>query len=176
VIRALRNSDADGLAALFSGPKFRAGTLRLPYQSVDSVRKFVEGRLTGDLSLIAEHEGRVVGTFMLSRFIGRRQHVADFWMGVADELDGQGIGTALLAEALSVTDRWLNIARLELTVYADNVRAIKLYEKFGFEIEGKLRMYAFRDGDFADALLMARIKDYGTSGKDAPTMTAGDSM
>ena len=44
------------------------------------------------------------------------------------------------------------------TVFADNLRAIRLYQRFGFEQEGVLRNYAFRAGAFADAHLMARLR------------------
>ena len=57
-----------------------------------------------------------------------------------------------------VIEKWLNLARIELTVFTDNEAAIALYRKFGFEIEGTLRKYAFRDGEFVDAYAMARIK------------------
>ncbi|HEX9390637.1 MAG TPA: GNAT family N-acetyltransferase [Usitatibacteraceae bacterium] len=43
-------------------------------------------------------------------------------------------------------------------MYVDNVAAIALYKKFGFEIEGTLRMYAFRNGEYVDAHSMARLK------------------
>ena len=35
---------------------------------------------------------------------------------------------------------------------------IALYEKFGYEIDGTHRRFAFRDGEYADAYSMARIK------------------
>jgi hypothetical protein len=38
-----------------------------------------------------------------------------------------------------------------------NAAAIALYEKFGFEMEGTHRRYAFRDGAYVDAYSMARI-------------------
>jgi putative acetyltransferase len=50
------------------------------------------------------------------------------------------------------------VTRTELTVLTDNQRAISLYREFGFEIEGTLRKYAFRNGEFVDAYVMARLK------------------
>jgi RimJ/RimL family protein N-acetyltransferase len=39
-----------------------------------------------------------------------------------------------------------------------NAIGIALYEKFGFEIEGTHRRYAFRDGEYVDAYSMARVR------------------
>jgi len=61
---------------------------------------------------------------------------------------------------LEVADNWMNLRRIELTVYADNEAAQRLYRKFGFEVEGRLRDYAVRDGVFADAMSMARLRAY----------------
>ena len=46
----------------------------------------------------------------------------------------------------------------ELIVRADNIGAIKLYERHGFELEGRLRDYMIVDGVAHDALAMARRK------------------
>ena len=58
---------------------------------------------------------------------------------------------------VDVADNWLNLRRLELTVYVDNEPAIRLYKKFGFEIEGTRRADAFRDGVYVDSYAMARL-------------------
>ena len=71
---------------------------------------------------------------------------------------GRGAGTALMAAAVEQADRWLGLTRLELFVWTDNMRAIALYERFGFEREGVMRRYAFRDGEYVDALGMARLR------------------
>ena len=55
-----------------------------------------------------------------------------------------------------IADDWLNLRRLELTVYADNSAAIALYESFGFTVEGRMANYAFRGGTYVEALAMAR--------------------
>ncbi|KPY42981.1 GCN5-related N-acetyltransferase [Pseudomonas savastanoi pv. nerii] len=99
----------------------------------------------------------VVGCAMLYRFQGRRQHVADFWMGVADGHHRQGIGDELLKELSATACRWMNVKRLELTVFVDNEPAIALYKKNGFVIEGTHRKFAYRDGEYIDAFSMAAV-------------------
>jgi putative acetyltransferase len=158
VIRAVRPSDAEGLAALINLPGFRFGTLRLPYSTLEDVRKFVESRPAGHVSLVALIGDGIVGSAGLDPFPGRRSHAGHLGMGVHDDYVGQGIGAALLRALLDTADNWLNLRRLELTVYVDNAPAIALYERHGFEVEGTLRDYAFRDGAFVDALAMARLR------------------
>jgi putative acetyltransferase len=79
-------------------------------------------------------------------------------MGVHDEWQGKGIGMALMHAGVDLADNWLNLTRLELEVYTDNEPAIHLYERFGFEREGTLRQYAFRDGRYVDSYMMARLR------------------
>ena len=59
--------------------------------------------------------------------------------------------------ALDLADNWLNLLRLELNVYIDNERAVRLYRELDFEIEGRKRCYAFRGGAYIDSYLMGRL-------------------
>jgi L-phenylalanine/L-methionine N-acetyltransferase len=79
-------------------------------------------------------------------------------MAVRDDWQGRGVGTALMEAALDLADNWLNLTRIELNVYTDNEIGIALYERFGFEIEGTHRRYAFRNGEYVDAYSMARVR------------------
>jgi putative acetyltransferase len=79
-------------------------------------------------------------------------------MGVHDDFTGRGIGSALLAAIVDSADNWLDIKRLELTVYTDNDIAIGLYKKFGFEQEGILKAFGFRAGTYVDAYAMGRVR------------------
>ena len=79
-------------------------------------------------------------------------------LGVHDDYSGRGIGSALLAALIDTGERWLGLTRLQLTVFVDNRRAVALYERFGFAIEGTHRDYAFRDGALVDAHSMARVR------------------
>ncbi|AYG66663.1 MULTISPECIES: GNAT family N-acetyltransferase [unclassified Rhizobium] len=157
-IRATRPSDAEAIAAIANLPGFRAGTLRLPFQSVEETREWLEKPAPNSTRLVAEVNGQVVGNAGLNRLAGRRIHSGNIGMGVHDDFTGCGIGSALLGALIDTADNWLAIKRLELTVYVDNAPAIRLYEKFGFETEGQLRAFGFRNGEYVDALSMARLR------------------
>lgn len=157
-IRASRPSDAEGIAAIANLPGFRAGTLRLPFQSVEETRQWLEKSSPNSTGLVAVLDGQIVGNAGMNRLVGRRIHSANIGMGVHDDFTGCGIGSALLGALVDTADNWLAIKRLELTVYVDNARAIALYEKFGFETEGRLRAFGFRNGKYVDAFTMGRLK------------------
>jgi putative acetyltransferase len=158
VIRAAGAADVPALTELANDPGYRSGTLRLPYQSVEETARILAALGARDQLLVAVHDGVVVGNAGLHRQSGRRRHVATLGMGVRDACRGRGIGTALLRALLDLADNWLDLRRLELTVFTDNAPAIALYERQGFSREGTLRGYAFRDGIYVDALMMARLR------------------
>lgn len=156
-IRAWQVEDAEGMAVLTNLPNYRFGTLRLPYETPAFWRRRIEEDGSGGLGLVAVLDGRIVGSARLRRRSGRCAHVAEIGVGVHDNFCRRGIGNALVAAIVEAADRWLAIKRLELTVYSDNAPAIGLYRKFGFEVEGTLQAFAFRDGAYVDALAMARV-------------------
>jgi len=158
LIRAARHDDCEALTELVNLPGFRAGTLRLPYQSIEETRKWLASERADFLNIVAVLDGKVIGQAGLDRYSRRRSHVAGLGIGVHDAHQGKGVGTALMREIIDVADNWLGLRRLELTVFADNTAAIRLYEKFGFEPEGLRRAFAFRAGNYADALAMARVR------------------
>ena len=158
-IRRAGVSDAEAIQATFASPKAMAGTLQVPFPSLEKWRKWLADSPADDYVLVAEVAGEVVGNLGLhaTSKSPRRRHAAALGMSVRDDWHGRGVGTALLAAAIDLADNWLNYTRIELTVYTDNDVALALYRKFGFEIEGTLRAFAFRGGGYIDAYTMARI-------------------
>jgi L-phenylalanine/L-methionine N-acetyltransferase len=159
-IRHAEPEDYNALHTIYTGPKVVWGTLQLPFSPAEKQRKRLAEPRDGSYVLVASVEGEVIGHLHLETFPNspRRKHVGHIGMGVHDVWQGKGIGTALMEAALDFADNWLNLSRLELSVYTDNQPGIHLYQKFGFEIEGQSKQFAFRDGQYIDVYFMGRIK------------------
>jgi len=158
VIRRAEPADAEGIALTFRARGASAGTLQNPYPSVAQWRERITAYTASDYVFVALADGDIVGNCGLhGNKNPRRQHAWGLGMSVRDDWQGRGVGSRMLATLLDLADNWLGALRIELTVYTDNAVAIALYKKFGFAIEGTHGAFALRDGQFVDALAMARL-------------------
>ena len=160
LIRAAEPNDYEAIQQIFAGPKVVWGTLQLPFPSAEMWRKRMAEPSEGTVRLVACLEQELVGQLDVHTFPNRprRRHVGKIGMSVRDEFQRKGVGTALLQAAVDMTDKWLNLLRLELEVYTDHEAAVRLYKKFGFTVEGTLVRYAYRAGQYVDVYTMARFK------------------
>lgn len=160
VIRRAEPGDYEGVWRTFQDESVYGATLQTPFTSQERWRKHLAELTDGDYLLVACAGAEVVGHAGLHPLgkSPRRAHAMTLGLGVKDGWQGRGVGTALMAALVRLADEWLNVFRLELTVFTDNERAIALYRKFGFEQEGILRCYALRRGRYVDACFMARVR------------------
>ena len=159
----IRRAEPDDYAAIyeiFSSEKVFAGTLQVPYPSKEHWRRRLSENLESVYRIVAIVDDRIVGMADVTTFPDRprRRHVGTIGICVHEDWQGKGVGAALMRALVDLADNWLNLTRLDLEVYADNQPAIQLYERFGFEVEGTLRQHAFRNGQYVDAKVMARLR------------------
>jgi putative acetyltransferase len=157
-IRGGSVDDWEAMHTIWLQPSVVWGTMGLPYASADWDRQRVQERQPPRFwPLVAEVDGRVVAVSGLTRHEHNRSHAAHVGMMVHDDYQGMGVGSVLMEAVLDLAVNWLGLVRLQLEVYPENARAIRLYEKYGFEAEGVYRAYAYRDGHYADTLVMGRL-------------------
>jgi RimJ/RimL family protein N-acetyltransferase len=84
------------------------------------------------------------------------RHVGVLGIGLLPEVRGRGIGRRLLTATLDDARRF-GLERIELSVYATNTRAQRLYEQLGFVVEGVRRRHRKLDGAYEDNILMALL-------------------
>lgn len=161
-VRFMRRQDLPVICRYMRDERVLRGTLQLPSLQAAWLARWLEDTQQA-FSLVAEvgegcHAGRVVGLVRMGRLPGRQQHVAGLFIAVDLEFHGRGIGTRLLGEALRLAEEYWHIVRVELGVYADNEPALRLYRRFGFQVEGRRVAGAIRDGQYADELIMARLR------------------
>ncbi len=159
-IRHVEPDDAKAVHGILTSPHVVDGTMRLPVAALAATQQRIAHE-DGRYKLVAVEDGTVVGFSELITHpdAPRHSHAGDINIIVSRaDMQGRGVGQALMQHMVTLADDWLGLVRLGLVVWANNQRAIRLYEQFGFESEGVMRSYALWKGQYIDAVAMARIK------------------
>jgi L-phenylalanine/L-methionine N-acetyltransferase len=159
--RSREAQDDCGLLELFSEERFlHDASAREPFASCEDMRIWLDGiGAAQEFEIVGVLQGKIVGFGALYILGDGQSHSGWIMLGVREELHRRGIGSILMRMLVATAHVFVGLQRLQLTVYSDNEVAIRLYEKFGFEIEGFHRRFARRGTDFVDAFTMARIFD-----------------
>lgn len=125
---------------------------------IESTKAFIEENLKGNWPhLVALHENKVIGWCDISG-LDRPvfAHIGSLGIGVLAQYRGQGVGKALMTQALDLA-KARGLTRIELTVREHNKVAIKLYEQLGFVVEGTHINGVCINGVYENHLFMARL-------------------
>jgi RimJ/RimL family protein N-acetyltransferase len=124
-------------------------------------RWFKHSAKSGMLYLVARVEGKVAGGASLQSKTDKRAHVADFGIFICDGYRNSGLGTAITKEFIEIA-RERRVEIIQLSVFANNTRALKVYKKCGFKEVGRLsRDIKFLDGEYTDRILLELpLKDF----------------
>jgi RimJ/RimL family protein N-acetyltransferase len=89
----------------------------------------------------------------------RLAHKVEFGVCVLSDYWGHQVGTHLLERSIDWAEQQV-IKKITLNVLETNTKAIALYEKMGFEIEGVLKKdKMLSDGNYYNTIIMGKIKD-----------------
>lgn len=155
--RLATREDMPAVHAIYMHPEV------VPYLGIDPVSlagfvPYFEGLIANGTFFVVPRNGDVRGFYRESRQPNRSSHVAILTtLAIAPSEKGSGLATAMIEEAIDLL-RAQGVLRVELTLEADNQRALAFYRRLGFEQEGRLKKAYKRAGepDYLDELVMAR--------------------
>jgi RimJ/RimL family protein N-acetyltransferase len=162
-VRQIREADAGSLLQLQRRLDEETEMMMLEpgerSESADEVRPHLQETIASPNStiIVAESDSQIVGyVSAVGGSYRRTRHSAYVVIGVSRAYQGRGIGRSLLGAMRS----WAvqrGVARLELTVRAEDEPARRLYERVGFQVEGVRRGSLQVNGELIDELAMALV-------------------
>jgi NhaP-type Na+/H+ or K+/H+ antiporter/RimJ/RimL family protein N-acetyltransferase len=103
---------------------------------------------------VVEYENRIVGRAVAEKMPRRERDNVSLSFYIAKDFRGVGLGTILIRMIIKESMKMFNPHNIYLTVYSDNKKAIKLYEREGFEKAGVLPGWMKHNDKYLDRIYM----------------------
>jgi ribosomal protein S18 acetylase RimI-like enzyme len=162
VVRRATQSDVPSLIRNFqkvANEKIYLLTEKVSPEQKKGIRKRITD--SSSLVLVAElvtaKKRYTVGELALARPGSSRKsrHVRNLSMSVINGFRGLGIGSALMDYATDWAKKTREVEKISLSVFSSNVKALNLYKRFGFEIEGiRKKAFILTDQKYVDEVEM----------------------
>jgi diamine N-acetyltransferase len=163
-LRPVERDDLPRFVEWFGDPEVRRHlAIYLPFSLAQEERWFenLQGRLERQedvLLAIETADGVHIGNLGLHG-INWKDRSAELGIAIGEKAYwNQGYGTDAIRTLLGLAFRELNLHRVLLRVDADNARAIRCYEKAGFQREGTSREAVFSEGSYRDQYVMSILE------------------
>ena len=157
-LRSIERSDIPTFVRWFNDRAVTRFLARQQPMSLAEEERWFEHRLEnpeGFIFGIAAEDGALVGNIGLHQINWKDRHAM---LGIVigeKEYWGRGYGTDAISTMLRFAFNEQNLHRVWLYVYPENERALRCYERCGFQIEGREREGRFQDGDYRDNIRMS---------------------
>ncbi|WP_371660097.1 GNAT family N-acetyltransferase [Streptomyces sp. NBC_00280] len=159
VLRPFTEADAEVIAEIVEDPE----VIRFTFEpdtviTMEQLRSWYGSRSAQtdrlDLAVTDRATGELVGEVVLYEW-NPAARSCTFRTLLGPSGRGRGLGTEATRLIVAYGFEQLGLHRIELQAYAHNHRALRVYEKVGFVVEGVRREVQLRDGEWADEVLMA---------------------
>jgi RimJ/RimL family protein N-acetyltransferase len=162
-LRPLEKEDARTIVPWFNDAEVTRFTRRYRpltlAEEEEYLRRLPDSATDVGLGIALRGDDRLVGLTALHDVDPRNRH-AQLGLLIGDKDSwGKGYGTEATRLLVQYAFETLNLNRVWLHVYEHNARGLRVYEKVGFRVEGRLRQEAFRDGRYWDTVVMGLLRE-----------------
>jgi L-phenylalanine/L-methionine N-acetyltransferase len=158
MIRQITNNDFEFIFKLYMHPTVNPFLL---YETmpIEAFKPIFDDLLQQKIIFIFAENNENIGMFKMIPLAHRTSHI-NYLGGVAihPNYAGKGFGGKMIDEILEL-GKTRNLKRIELSTATFNQKAIKLYEKKGFILEGVLKNYTYLKSEnrYIDEQMMAYL-------------------
>jgi RimJ/RimL family protein N-acetyltransferase len=167
-LRSVEKDDLPRFVKWFADPETRTYlAMYLPFNLAQEEKWYERNQMAGDLqawAIDAQPDDSLAGHWVHIgscgfHHIDHRSRAGELGIVIgAPDYRGQGYGTDAVQTLTAFGFYTLNLNRIYLRVFADNARAIRCYEKVGFQLEGRLRQDNYNNGAYRDTLIMGLLR------------------
>ncbi len=160
ILRPIRLSDAPRFVKWFNDPKFnkfmlvRKATLR---EEIKWIKDLAKKKKTDLVFAIETESGNHIGSVGLHQINKEYGHATLGIMIGGRRYWNKGYGTDASRAIINYGFKKMKLHRIGLDVYEYNPRAIKVYKRLGFKIEGRKRELTKLNGKYYDAFYMGLL-------------------
>jgi len=166
IIREAQKSDAAALIVYMQQVTAESECLTLGSgefdKTIEQEEEILEdyAKAQNKIFLVAQIDGEIISVSNIGASDKKRvRHCAGLGITVKKDFWGQGIGVHVMRELIDWSKNTGILRKINLKVLVHNERAIALYKKSGFEIEGTIRREMILNGEFVDAYMMGLLID-----------------
>ncbi|BFN37225.1 GNAT family N-acetyltransferase [Fidelibacter multiformis] len=163
ILTPMEEEDAEFIRIMENDPDVRYALFLYKPLTQESAEKKVREMISSPdifMFMIMEKEsGQKIGQTGLVRidFVSR---AAVFYIAIHHKASrSKGFGTEATRLMVDYAFHTLNLNRIQLHVNSENLPAIHIYKKLGFEIEGTLRQAMYHGGKYCDFYVMGKIRE-----------------
>ncbi|PAV28141.1 spermidine acetyltransferase [Virgibacillus profundi] len=159
-LRPLEKEDLEFIYKMRTNPNVMDYWCDEPYTTMDKLRKSYEAGHDSDShrQFILYHSKEKVGYLGLFDIDARHRN-AEFAIMIDPAQQGKGYATDATRLIVEYGFNQLNLRKLFLFVVNINEKAVHIYQKVGFQMEGELKKHFFVDGSYHDASIMSLFRE-----------------
>jgi ribosomal protein S18 acetylase RimI-like enzyme len=159
IARPARAADKNKILSLYRKVANRSGGIARSEEEIteDYIQHFIDQATLTGIELVVDHPGHqdvIIAEIHGYKLVPKVfSHVlSELTIAVDPDFHGQGVGKLIFTCFLEyITTNRPDILRVELITQESNTRALNLYEKVGFVVEGRLEKRIAMYGDQLDA-------------------------
>lgn len=159
-IQPLEKEDLEFLHNMRTNPDVMDYWFSEPYTNMEKLKKNFEQQQENESirQFMLYHGQEKIGYLGLYGII-QRHRIAQFAIMIHPDHQGKGYAADATKLVVDYCFNQLNIHKLSLNVIKVNEKAIHIYRKVGFEVEGELKKQYFVNGSYHDAYVMSLFRE-----------------